>query len=66
MDINQISIGDLTHEFRTNRMLTDRDRTTKGHLFPFCSVEIFEHAQNFPPDGTDITGHCGTRSGFTG
>ena len=41
------------------------DRTSNRRICPFCSVEIFEHAQNFPPDKTDITGHRRTRSGFT-
>ena len=27
-DKNRISIGDVTHKFRTNCMLTDRDRTS--------------------------------------
>ena len=45
---------DVMHKFRTNRMVMDSDRTS--HLCPFCPVESFEHAQNFPPDGTDITG----------
>ena len=43
------------HKFRTNHMLTDRDCTSNGRLCPFCPVEIFEHAQNFPLDGRDIT-----------
>ena len=55
-DNNRISTGDVTHEFRTNRMVTDSERTSNGRLCPFCPVESFEHAQNFPPDGTDITG----------
>ena len=50
--INRISTGDVTHEFRTNCMLMDRDRTSDGRLCPFCPVEKFEHAQNLPPDGT--------------
>ena len=49
------------HKFRTNCMLTDRDPTC-----PFYAMEIFEHAQNFPLDGTDVTGHRRTRRGFTG
>ena len=35
-------------------MLTNRYRTSSGRLCTFCPVESFEHAQNFPPDGTDI------------
>ena len=50
MDKKWISIGDIMHEFRTNRMLTDRDRTSNRCLCPCCLVEIFEHAQNFPPE----------------
>ena len=46
----------LTHKFRTNCMVTDCEHTSNGRLCPFCPVESFEHAQNFPPDGTDITG----------
>ena len=38
-------------------MVTDSERTSNGRLCPFCPVESFEHAQNFPPDGTDINGH---------
>ena len=66
MDNNRISTGDVTHEFRTNRMVTDSERTSNGRLCPFCPMESFEHAQNFPPDGTDINGHHRTRNGFTG
>ena len=55
-DNNQISTGDVTHEFRTNCMVTDSKHTSNGHLCPFCPVESFEHAQNFPLDKTDITG----------
>ena len=51
-----MSTGDVTHEFRTNRMVTDSERTSNGRLCPFCPVESFEHAQNFPLDATDITG----------
>ncbi|KAH3690637.1 hypothetical protein DPMN_191324 [Dreissena polymorpha] len=58
-DINRIRTGGVTHEFRTNRKLTHEDRTSNG-------VENFEHAQNFPTDGTDINGYRRTRSGFTG
>ena len=47
-------------------MVTDSERTSNGRLCPFCPVESFEHAQNFPPDGTDINGHHRTRNGFTG
>ena len=64
-DKTRISTGDVTHEFRTNRMLTDRDCTSNGCLCPFCLVEIFEHIQNFPPDRTDTIGHRRTRRGFT-
>ena len=46
-------------------MVTDSDRTSNGHLCPFCPVEN-EHVQNFPPDGMDINGHHRTRNGFTG
>ncbi|KAH3831723.1 hypothetical protein DPMN_104993 [Dreissena polymorpha] len=42
------------------------DRTSNGGLCPFYPVENFEHAQNFPTDGTDVTGHRRTRSGFNG
>ena len=65
-DKNRISKGDVTHEFRTNRMVTDSDCTSNGRLCPFCSVESFEHVQNFPPDGTDINGHHRIRNGFAG
>ena len=65
-DKSWISTGDVTHEFRTNRMVTDSDRTSNGRLCPFCLVESFEHVQNFPPDGTDINGYHRTRNGFTG
>ena len=54
------------HEFWTNRMITDSDRTSNGHLCPFCPVESFEHVQNFPPDGKDINVHHCSRNGFTG
>ena len=47
-------IGAVMHEFRTNRMLTDRDSTSNGRLCPFCPLEIFEHAQNFLSNGIDI------------
>ena len=63
MDNNRISTGDVMHEFRTNHMVTDSERTSNGRLCPFCPVESFEHAQNFPPDGTDINGHHRTRNG---
>ena len=65
-DKNQISTGDVTHEFQTNGMVMDSDRTSNGRLCPFCPVESFEHVQNFPPDGTDINGHHRTRNRFTG
>ncbi|KAH3829194.1 hypothetical protein DPMN_131186 [Dreissena polymorpha] len=67
-DINghQPDTGGVTHEFRTNRKLTYEDRTSDGNLCPFYPVENFEHAQNFPIDGMDVTGHRRTRSGFTG
>ena len=42
MDKNRISTGYVTHEFRTNRMVTDSDRTSNGCLCPFCPVETFE------------------------
>ena len=61
-----MSTGDVTHEFRTNRIVTDSYRTSNGRLSPFCPVESFEHVQNFPPDRTDINGHHRTRNGFTG
>ena len=64
-DKNRISTGDVTHEFRTNRIVTDSDRTLNGHLSLFCPVECFEHVQNFPPDRTDINGHHRTRNRFT-
>ena len=44
------------HEFQINRMVTDSERTSNGRLCRFCPVESFEHAQNFPPYGTVITG----------
>ena len=66
MDKNRISAGDVTHEFRTNCMVTDSERTSNGRLCPFCPVESFEHAQNFQPDRTDINRHYRTRNGFTG
>ena len=66
MDKNRISTGYVTHEFRTNRMVTDCHRTSNRCLCPFCPVESFEHVQNFPSDGTDINGHHRTRNGFTG
>ena len=50
MDKNRISTGYVMHKFRTNRMVTDSDRTSNGRLCPFCPVESFEHVQNFPPD----------------
>ena len=53
------------HEFRTNRKVTDSERTSNGRLCPFCAVESFEHVQNFPPDGTDINGRQRTRNRFT-
>ena len=37
-------------------MVTDSDPTSNGRLCPLCAVESFEHAQNFPTDGTDISG----------
>ena len=42
------------HKFRTNRMVTDSERTSNRRLCPFYPVESFEHAQNR------------TRNGFTG
>ena len=65
MDKNRISTGDETHQYRTNRKVTDSDSTSNGCLCPFCPVESFEHVQNFPSDGTDINGHRRTRNGFT-
>ena len=62
-DKNRISTGYVTHEFRTNCMVTVSDHTSNGR---FCPVESFEHVQNFPPDGMDINGHHQTRNGFTG
>ena len=56
MENNQIRTGDVTHEFRTNRKVRDRERTSNGRLCPICPVESFEHAQNFQPDGRDING----------
>ncbi|KAH3741625.1 hypothetical protein DPMN_048350 [Dreissena polymorpha] len=53
-------------EFRTNRKLMYEDRTSNGDFCPFYPVEKFEQAQNFPTDGTDVTGHRRARSGFTG
>ena len=35
-------MGDVTHEFRINCMITDSDRTSNGRLCPFCPVESFE------------------------
>ena len=40
---NRISKGDVTHEFRTNRMITDSDRTSNGRLCPFYPVDRYEH-----------------------
>ena len=54
------------HEFRTNRMVTDSERTSNGGLCPVCPVDSFEHAQNFLPGGTDINGHHQSMNGFTG
>ena len=65
MDNNRMSKEDVTHKFRTNRTVTDSERKSNGRLCPFCPVESFEHAENFPPDGTDINGHHRTRNGFT-
>ncbi|KAH3716134.1 hypothetical protein DPMN_058852 [Dreissena polymorpha] len=65
-EINRIRTGGVTHEFRTNRKLTYEDRTSNGGRSLFYPVENFEHAHNFPTDGTDVTGHRRTRSGFTG
>ncbi|KAH3786425.1 hypothetical protein DPMN_164532 [Dreissena polymorpha] len=65
-DIIRIRTGCGTHEFRTNRKLTYADRTSNGGLCPFYRVENFEHAQNFPTDGTDVIGHRRTSSEFTG
>ena len=65
-DNNRISTGDVTHEFRTNRMVKDSERTSNGRLCPFCPMESFEHVQNFPRDGTEsrnITGQ-GTDSPY--
>ena len=59
MDNSRLSTGDVPHKFRTNRMVTDSELTSNGLLCPlkaFCPVESFEHAQNFPSDGTDING----------
>ncbi|KAH3697242.1 hypothetical protein DPMN_084734 [Dreissena polymorpha] len=58
--------GGVTHEFRINLKLTYEDRTSNRDLCPFYPVENFEHAQNFPTEGTDVTGHRRTMSGFTG
>ncbi|KAH3882344.1 hypothetical protein DPMN_006279 [Dreissena polymorpha] len=51
---------------RCNARVPNKDRTSNGDLCPFYPVENFEHAQNFPTDRTDVTGHRRTRSGFTG
>ena len=40
--------------------------TPNGRLCPFCPMESFESAKNFPPDEMDITEHRRSRSGFTG
>ena len=45
--------------------LPHNDRTSNLRLCPFSLVESFEHAQNFKPDETDITGRRRTWSGFT-
>ena len=50
MDKNRISTGDVTHEFRTNRMVTDSDRTSNGRL---C---LFKTSQRMERTSTDITG----------
>ena len=47
-------------------MVTDSERTSNRRLCPFAPVESFEHAKNFPSDGTDIKGYQRTRNGFTG
>ena len=38
-DKNRISTGAVTHEFPTNRIVTDSYRTSNGRLSPFCPVE---------------------------
>ncbi|KAH3755150.1 hypothetical protein DPMN_189837 [Dreissena polymorpha] len=65
-DRNRIRTGGVPHEFRTNRKLTYEDRISNGYLCRFYPVENFEHAQNFPTDGTDVTEHRRTRSGCSG
>ena len=53
-DINRLSTGDVTHEVRTNRTVTDSDRTSNGLLSPFCLGGKFWTCSKLP---TGRNGH---------
>ena len=54
-DANWTSTRQGTHKFWTKRMPAHNYLTSRGRLFPVESVPSFVHAQNFPPDWTDLT-----------
>ena len=43
-DTYRIPTGCLTHENRTNRILTHKKRSSTEHLHPVASIRSFEHA----------------------
>ena len=72
-DAKRISTGQGTYEYRAKRTSAHWYRTSNGCrypvngcLYPVASVPSFEHAQNFLPDKTDITGHRRTRNANAG
>ena len=64
-DTYRIPIGCLTHENRTNRILTHKKRASTEHLYPVVSVRSFEHVENLPTDKTGQNGYNLTRNAFT-
>ena len=60
----RIPTGCLTHENRTNRILTHKKRSSTKLLYPVAAVRSFEHVQNLPTDNTGQNGYYLTRSAF--
>ena len=49
-DTYRILTGCLTHENRSNRILTHKKHSSTAHLYPVVSVRSFEHVQNLSMD----------------
>ena len=64
-DTYRIPTGCLTHENRTNCILTHKKRSSTEHLYPVASVRSFEHVQNLPMDKAGQNGYYLTRNTFT-